>query len=47
MLQGVSRNMTVLNSFKCLLPYIILDIKDFLHVIFFSNIFYFEIKILQ
>ena len=36
----------LVNSFECLLPYIILDIKDFLQVISLkiSNIFYSEIN---
>ena len=48
-LQGVPRNRQLLNSLECLLPYIILDIKDFFACyfvknIFLSNIFYFEIN---
>ena len=33
-LQGVPRNMTVGECFECLLPYIILDIKDIFAVYF-------------
>ena len=46
--QGVPRNMTVgVNSFECLLPYIILDIIDFFQFISLTNSFtqiYFTLK---